>query len=503
MLKLHNWLISIFRRKRNVYLAIIPLLLSLISLFMSGHLMYVWAQLRLEMLFTLLSLAWLILMYLFQLRDKQPAHEEDLYKGGAGSQTMDTRTRGLLEASRQVAVVTTNTQGKILSFCPRSEAIFGYTELEAQGLARFDSLLVKGQLDVTRMSSDTSERLFEQQFQRKGGDTFTGELRHAISEDAVTKQLEHLLIITDVSERQALMTSLKERKQFLKLLTQRIPNMLYQYHMLETGDSYFTYCSDGIQRLFELAPDEVMYKSYIESPIFKRILPEDLAVLRSVTIESMKHNQPWQADFRVQLPQRGLRWLRGESYAERQIDNSFMWYGSFIDITELKDSEAELRRQSLTDELTGFHNRRHCMQSLDGLVDMATRYAQQFSLIFLDLDKFKSINDQWGHDIGDLVLQQSCTCIAARLRSTDTLCRIGGEELVVLCPLTDASAALLLAQALCEKLAAFPMPKVGKMTGSFGVATWRNGEQGDVVLQRADAAAYRAKQNGRNRVEIG
>lgn len=493
---------SIFRSKRNACIAIIPLLLAVMSLALSEQFNYVWTHLRLELSLVLLGAAWFTLLAYRSLRLNQSTQAEALLAREAAVSKVAMRTASLLAAASQVAVIVTDSQGKILTFSIGAQAIFGYTELEAQGLDSVSELLPVGQLEARLTAIHNDEVPLERDFRRKNGDAFVGELRHATAMDASKHQLEHLLIIVDQTERQLMLQDLQERKRFLKLLTQRIPNMLYQYHMAVGEDGYFSYCSEGIQRLFELEPSEVINQSYASSPLFKRVLPEDMAILSAATAESMQRGLQWQADFRVALPERGIRWLRGESYAERQPDGSFVWYGSCIDITEIKNTEALLRRQALTDELTGVYNRRHCMQCLHGLVDMAKRYGQPFSLILFDLDKFKSINDQWGHDIGDVVLRQSCNCIAQRLRATDILCRIGGEELVILCPQTSAESALQLARVLCEKLAAFSMPEVGTVTASFGVAAWRDEELGDAVLKRADAAAYRAKQNGRNCVEV-
>lgn len=118
----------------------------------------------------------------------------------------------------------------------------------------------------------------------------------------------------------------------------------------------------------------------------------------------------------------------------------------------------------------------------------------------LDIDHFKRINDGFGHDVGDLVLQELCRRIASRLRRGDEFCRLGGEEFVVLCPASDADHALPLAEALRDQVCSQPFPQVGAVTVSLGVAACAGGSGGADLLQRADRALYRAKGEGRDRV---
>jgi PAS domain S-box-containing protein len=183
----------------------------------------------------------------------------------------------------------------------------------------------------------------------------------------------------------------------LKLLTQRIPSMLYQYQMKAIGqNSRFTYCSDGIQRVFGLAPSDVVGKPYADSPSFKCVYPPDLDRILAATTASMEASGPAQCEFRLQQPDQSQRWVRGDFYAERQADGSFVWYGSCTDITELKEREEALRVQSITDELTGIYNRRYFMENLERQIAQGRRHGVSVSLIMIDLDHFKQINDRWG-----------------------------------------------------------------------------------------------------------
>lgn len=431
----------------------------------------------------------------------------------------NTRLRNLVNAANQVAVITTDAFGHTLLVSSGAESMFGYSRDELLGRHSFDTLqarkeMTSGDVDQRRpgLASTLKDPRAEQKkctdtatkwrFRRKDGSHFIGELRCAETIDAHSGHVEYINIIIDISERFALQEKINEGQNFLKLLTQNIPNVLYQYHLREAGESYFSYCSPSLENVFELSPEEVVGVRFSESPLFSRVHRDDLVIIHAATTESIETRQPWTCDFRVILPKAGLRWLRGDSYAQQQPNGTYIWYGSFIDITELKDREAALQVQAITDELTGIYNRRYFMNSLTQQVELARRYDHAFSLITLDLDHFKSINDRWGHEAGDRALKESCELIAGRLRSSDIFCRVGGEEFAILCPATHAAQAGELAESLRQSLANHVVTPQGPVTASFGVASWDKSMNGQVLLRRADEATYSAKKEGRNRVHM-
>jgi diguanylate cyclase (GGDEF)-like protein len=185
---------------------------------------------------------------------------------------------------------------------------------------------------------------------------------------------------------------------------------------------------------------------------------------------------------------------------ERLADGSVLWHGFIADISSLKQVEHELRTLTITDPLTGIHNRRHFLDQLDIELTRHTRTQRPLSLIMLDIDHFKRVNDTWGHDTGDQVLQELCRRIATRLRRIDMFCRLGGEEFIIICPETDASQAIHLAEVLRHLVQDTPFAQVGQITASFGVSSAHPGDSHERLLQRADQALYTAKNSGRNRV---
>ena len=152
------------------------------------------------------------------------------------------------------------------------------------------------------------------------------------------------------------------------------------------------------------------------------------------------------------------------------------------------------------DQLTGLCNRRNFDQRLEGTIARAGRHGDVFSLLMIDIDHFKNINDYYGHSIGDEVLRRFGEVLTARLRQNDVAARWGGEEFVVLADGANLDNARMLAEQIRESVATTTFSPVPRVTVSVGIADYQEGETGDDLLRRADKALYGAKRNGRNRV---
>jgi diguanylate cyclase (GGDEF)-like protein len=175
-------------------------------------------------------------------------------------------------------------------------------------------------------------------------------------------------------------------------------------------------------------------------------------------------------------------------------------------LTQLRRSEFLTRQQlkslALTDQLTGLLNRHAIHTSLEQLVARYARHGHPFSLILGDLDKFKRVNDSYGHNVGDDVLIETANRLQDHVRAGDIVCRWGGEELLVVLPDTELDSALAVAEKLRCAVGETPMAAGGqsiKQTISFGVTGYHNGEHIDTTIMRADSALYLAKEGGRNR----
>ena len=169
---------------------------------------------------------------------------------------------------------------------------------------------------------------------------------------------------------------------------------------------------------------------------------------------------------------------------------------------ELRDSNAALGQLATLDRLTGLWNRLKFEEFADTEINRAQRYEQGLALIIFDIDHFKQVNDIYGHQTGDSVLVGIAGVMREHLRESDGIARWGGEEFLILAPSTDLGEAAQLAEKLCRLVANQDFPDAGTITASFGVTALRTDDTLDLMVQRADAALYRAKAFGRNRVEI-
>lgn len=172
-------------------------------------------------------------------------------------------------------------------------------------------------------------------------------------------------------------------------------------------------------------------------------------------------------------------------------------YATARDVTEARKKEQALRASVVRDRLTGCYNRVFLEAMGDELMMRSERYGETFSVILLDLDHFKRVNDTWGHPVGDDVLKRTARLLQRSIRAADSLVRYGGEEFLVLLPQTGSSA-IRAAEKLRAVLEANPHPQTGLQTASFGVASKEIGETFESLIRRADEAMYQAKQAGRN-----
>ena len=161
-----------------------------------------------------------------------------------------------------------------------------------------------------------------------------------------------------------------------------------------------------------------------------------------------------------------------------------------------------LRRLATQDSLTGATNRRGFMDRLLRAQSEAEAQAEPLSLVMVDLDHFKRINDEHGHGVGDAVLREVAHRMRRQIRRADLLGRLGGEEFAILLPDTDLVGARTQAEHLLSALRGQPFPTVGRVTASLGVAQWNGREAASAWLHRADLALYEAKHLGRDRLVV-
>ena len=227
--------------------------------------------------------------------------------------------------------------------------------------------------------------------------------------------------------------------------------------------------------------------------------PHDLGPVGRDARPKLQTGQNFRVEFRVVQPSGAIRWVRNDIHPKRRLDGGFVSFsGSWIDVTELHEAEEELKRQARQDPLTSLANRTLLQEHCDEL--LARRRPPTITVLFVDLDGFKGVNDRFGHTVGDAVLQTLADRIRSGLRAEDFVARIGGDEFVVVC--TDvgdevaAEIARRVIDAVREPVSIHDAAALARVGASIGVAHRCGDETISQTIRRADGAVYDAKRAG-------
>jgi diguanylate cyclase (GGDEF)-like protein/PAS domain S-box-containing protein len=376
----------------------------------------------------------------------------------------------------------------------------GYTQEELNEMTPID---LKPEFDLQSyrellapLFEGKQERIiFNTLHRRKDGSLYPAEVHLQLVE--FMKEKVYVALIIDVTERRAMEKELQERNEILSTIMESARDAI----IMIDNKGNVTFWNPAAERLFGYSREEVMgkelhrlmiqderlYEVYKEA--FKRFQLSGKRNAVGKTIElKAKHKDGYEIDVELSL-------------SAVKIKDTWHALGIVRDISERKKYEELLYRQSITDPLTNIYNRRFFMQMLEQEMERTRRYGKPFSIIMLDLDHFKSVNDRFGHAAGDMVLKSVADMIKGRIRKTDYFARWGGEEFIILLPETSVEYAAGLAEELRERLSSMTLPEVGRVTASFGVASYRTLDTIDTILMRADSMLYEAKDAGRNCVK--
>jgi diguanylate cyclase (GGDEF)-like protein/PAS domain S-box-containing protein len=317
---------------------------------------------------------------------------------------------------------------------------------------------------------------------------------------AASQQLAAADSERDVQQRlRAAHAEVQASAQHLGEIAATVPGLLYQWFARPDGSRGFRYVSAHAQVLFGLAPER------FGRLWWTRIHAEDRPMVRAAIRDAVAARLPWNVEGRVTDGAGQERWVR--MMARPTSDGAEVVYTGFvIDITAERHGQAELQRLATTDSLTGLLTRRQFHLLGEREIARHERSGEPMAVLMLDVDHFKRVNDTHGHARGDAVLAAVALAMREALREVDVLGRFGGEEFVAVLVGADPATASVIAERLRVACGRVAVPLEGggalSITVSIGLGAWCRGEDRlDAALRRADAALYRAKQGGRNRVE--
>lgn len=298
----------------------------------------------------------------------------------------------------------------------------------------------------------------------------------------------------DITEKKRLEDQVREQQALLSVVLDNVDALVY----MKGEDRRFRYANQHVADVFGVPVSDIVGKldSQLMPPeTADRFWHHDQEILRSGE-RSMSEQALTDASGQT-------RYYWSVMVPWTQVDGSRAVIGLSTDITELHRLQEELQRQARTDALTGLANRRYFQECAQTEFERSRRYGRPLSLVAIDVDHFKEINDRHGHPIGDQVLQTLAQCVQGNLRSNDVFARTGGEEFCILLPDTDVAPAAELAERLRGHLGlCVAVQDLGlTVSASFGV-TGLAGEDDrfEDIFARADRALYAAKDQGRNRV---
>lgn len=307
-----------------------------------------------------------------------------------------------------------------------------------------------------------------------------------------------VVTIRDVTDRHETARRLAESEERYRLLAENAWDVIWTMGV----DGAITYVSPAIERVRGLTPEEAA-----RQPLEEIHPPDSLALVQgyfaALYAAMAAGDVPPVYRGEHEYYRRDGSIMLGELQVVPQVDENgavVQILGVTRDISDRRAFERELERMAVTDPLTGTLNRRRARDLLGQAQARVEMTGQPTSLLLVDIDSFKEINDRLGHEAGDRVLQEVTRAFAQALGEGDLLCRWGGDEFVVLLADRPLEQALLVAARLRDSVARLVIEDVGTVTLSIGVAQCARDEDRDAWVRRADRAMYSAKASGRDTV---
>jgi diguanylate cyclase (GGDEF)-like protein/PAS domain S-box-containing protein len=312
-------------------------------------------------------------------------------------------------------------------------------------------------------------------------------------------------------------TATRDGEARFRILAEAIPQIVWTA-VPERG---FDYCNQRWYQLTGLSERQTLGSGWSHA-----LHPDDQPVCLRNWKNAQHSGEPFEMEYRLRNAAGGYRWQLVRATPMRDSTGVIVkWFGACTDINDqmlhqqvleeqvkeniaaLMEANEALRDQSIRDPLTGLYNRRYMEEMLERETLRAVRADQGLGVLMLDLDHFKSFNDTYGHDAGDTILREAAAFLLKSVRAEDIVCRFGGEEFIVILPVADLKVTEARADRIRSKLRELPVlhqgQSLGMVTVSIGVAELpQHGTSRKELIEAADAALYRAKREGRDRVVV-
>ena len=415
----------------------------------------------------------------------------------ANTRESNERLRAVISAA-PVAIIARDFGSVIRMWNPAAERMFGWCEEE---VLNSKTSIVPGELleetTLQRERAQKGESIWVEETRRVHRDGHLLDCSVSITPvyDAEGSVTGTMVTIADITARKAAERALRESEARLRLAMEAAQMGMWYW---ECDTDQFTH-SEGLSVLFGRRAQDpsIDYRALQE-----RMHPDDRDLFAATMRHAVKQGVDFQVDYRVVFPDGSMHWLANRGQVHRNAEGrALRVIGVAMDITDRKQAEQRIAHMAHHDALTGLPNRVLLRDRIQQAIAQAHRNGTQLAVLFIDLDRFKTINDSLGHQLGDRLLQAVASRVLVCVREGDTVSRVGGDEFVIVIPglHSGADASAVAAKILEVLSSAFHMNGVDlHIAASIGISLYpADGTDVETLMRNADTAMYHAKDSGR------
>jgi diguanylate cyclase (GGDEF)-like protein/PAS domain S-box-containing protein len=415
----------------------------------------------------------------------------------ADTRESNERLRAVIHAA-PLAIIARDLDSVIRMWNPAAERLFGWREDEV--LETDTSIVPSALREESRRMRERARRgetisIEETQRMHRDGHLIDVSMSIAPIYGADSVVIGTMVTIADISRRKQAEQALRESEAHLRLAMEAAQMGMWYW---EAETDRFVH-SGGLATLFGLKANDALvdYRA-----LQARLHVEDREILEATMRHAVKQGADFQVDYRVIWPDGSVRWIANRGQVHRDPGGrALRVMGVGMDITDRKLAEQRIAHMAHHDALTGLPNRVLLRDRIQQAIAQAHRNGSQAAVLFLDLDRFKTINDSLGHELGDRLLQSVASRLLVCVREGDTVARVGGDEFVIVIPAIVASGdASAVAAKILEVLgSAFHLHgNELHVNASIGISLYpADGADAETLMRNADTAMYHAKDSGR------
>ena len=409
-----------------------------------------------------------------------------------------------------VGVLLVEPDGRLFDINHRACQMFGYRRRDVRARLTIRDFVQPDEIGAVVahvqeiFSSPAVPRVRECRLRRRDGSVFWGIISTTLVNDREKQGKWCVAMVTDIDIQKRAEEALRESEERLRFITENTQDIVWQID----GDYRFTYVNGADERLRGFARDEVLGHRFTEwlTPVGQAVLGQAL-MLAAPVADQATPGGALRFEVEMRCKDGGVFWAEINATPVHGSDGEITGFiGVTRDTTQQRKAKEVLREQSIRDPLTNLFNRRFLDESLERELARARRDGVPLAVLMVDIDRFKQLNDRYGHQAGDEVIRRLGNLLRTGARGGDLPCRYGGEEFLLVLPNMTGETAFERAEQWRQAFALERVQVGGRVvqaTVSIGIAVFPwHGDRRESLIRAADDALYAAKRGGRNRVVV-